>query len=246
MTRAYNEVYVSDAKRNLAMMFDYMINDFGMYPNTAAEVFVISGYAAMFEIGNPSVVAGMSGPELGIAVLNKVYQDPDLPAPVQSFDKTAEYWAGWALADYQWASGRSFKDIFERVSFEDILSMYKVYHEMDISKFIDAMESKCLIPLKQARLKRLRENRGLSQSQLAEASGVPLRSIQLYEQRVNNIDKAQAHTVYRLARAIGCNVEDILEQPMNVSREDIALSLAGIIPPDMTLEEARLERLMTK
>jgi len=30
-------------------------------------------------------------------------------------------------------------------------------------------------------------------------SGVKLRSIQMYEQRINNIDKAQAGTVYKLS-----------------------------------------------
>lgn len=46
-----------------------------------------------------------------------------------------------------------------------------------------------------------------------EASGVNIRSIQLYEQGVNDIDRAQAKTVYRLASALACSVEDLLEEP---------------------------------
>ena len=42
----------------------------------------------------------------------------------------------------------------------------------------------------EANLKRLRENRGISQSELSEISGVTLRSIQMYEQKINDIDKA--------------------------------------------------------
>lgn len=61
---------------------------------------------------------------------------------------------------------------------------------------------------------KLRESRGLSQAELAKISGVSLRSIQMYEQRVNDIDKAQAQTVYRLSRVIGCAMEDLLEKPM--------------------------------
>lgn len=45
-------------------------------------------------------------------------------------------------------------------------------------------------------LKRIRENRGLSQAELAEQSGVNLRNIQMYEQRVNGIDKAQANMLH--------------------------------------------------
>ena len=54
-----------------------------------------------------------------------------------------------------------------------------------------------------------------SQAELAKASGVSLRSIQMYEQRVNDIDKAQAQTVYKLSRVIGCEMEDLLEKPMD-------------------------------
>ena len=49
-----------------------------------------------------------------------------------------------------------------------------------------------------SKLKRTRENRGLSQTELAKQSGVNLRNIQMYEQRGNDIDKAQARILYLL------------------------------------------------
>lgn len=85
---------------------------------------------------------------------------------------------------------------------------------MDISKFIEAMYKKCSVALPECKLKRLRESRGLSQAELAKASGVRLRSIQMYERRVNDIDKAQEQTVYKLSRVIGCAMEDLLETPI--------------------------------
>lgn len=54
---------------------------------------------------------------------------------------------------------------------------------------------------------------GMSGTELSKLSGVKLRSIQMYEQRVNSIDKAQAGTVYKLSRVLGCTVEDLLESP---------------------------------
>lgn len=48
---------------------------------------------------------------------------------------------------------------------------------------------------------------------IAKIFGVSLRSIQMYEQKVNDIDKAQARTVYKLSRVLGCTVEDLLENP---------------------------------
>lgn len=60
-------------------------------------------------------------------------------------------------------------------------------------------------------LKRIREATGLSQAKLAEVSGVNKRMIQYYEQGVKDINAAAALTLYRLAQALGCTVEDLLE-----------------------------------
>lgn len=60
-------------------------------------------------------------------------------------------------------------------------------------------------------LKKIREANGLSQAKLAEVSGVNKRMIQYYEQGVKDIDAAAALTVYRLAQALNCTVEDLLE-----------------------------------
>lgn len=60
-------------------------------------------------------------------------------------------------------------------------------------------------------LKRIREASGLSQSKLAEASGVNVRMIQYYEQGVKDINSAAALTVNKLAQALDCTVEDLLE-----------------------------------
>jgi len=51
----------------------------------------------------------------------------------------------------------------------------------------------------------------MSQTQLAKYSHVSLRSIQLYEQRQLNINTAPANKLLRLARVLGCLIEDLLE-----------------------------------
>lgn len=214
MTRAYNESYLIDAKGNLSVFFDYMINDCGYKADWVATLFVITGYAYQFERGNPFIISGMSGIELAYAVIEKTYTTKNHPDPKQKDDCSPEYWAGWALAEYQWFTGRNFKDIFERIPLSKIVQMYSLYHEMDISQFIanmDRIYSETVVPTK---LKTIRKNRGISQSELAKLSGVNLRSIQMYEQRVNNIDKAQAQILYKLSRVLGCNIEDLLEEPM--------------------------------
>ena len=44
--------------------------------------------------------------------------------------------------------------------------------------------------------------------------GHAIMAVDCNEQRVNDIDKAQAHTIYKLSRVIGCAMEDLLETPM--------------------------------
>ena len=64
---------------------------------------------------------------------------------------------------------------------------------------------------RKTKLQRIRKARRMTQQELSEASGVTLRMIQLYEQRQNDINKAQVSVVVSLARALGCQVEDLLE-----------------------------------
>ncbi|TYZ26751.1 helix-turn-helix transcriptional regulator [Selenomonas caprae] len=61
------------------------------------------------------------------------------------------------------------------------------------------------------RLREYRDNYGLSQSELASESGVLLRQIQLFEQGQRNINKTAAVTLYKLAKALHCRMEDLLE-----------------------------------
>lgn len=127
--------------------------------------------------------------------------------------KTTEYWAGWALAQYQWATAKRFKDIFDRVPLSTIIAMYPIFHEMDISRFIESMDRRYDESVSDTKLKKIRESRKISQSRLSTLSGVNLRSIQLYEQHVTDIDKAQAQTLYKLSLVLGCDIEDLLEKP---------------------------------
>lgn len=213
MIHAYNESYLNDAKQNLAEFFDYGINACKFDANLFSKLFIQSGYADKFERGNPAIIAGMSGIELAKIVIMYAYPNRNFPPRMLSEDRSDIYWAGWALAEYQWTTCKRFKDIFSRIPLSEIISMYRVYHEMDIGHFIGDMNKKYNAVNPETRLKTIRENRGISQSELAKLSGVKLRSIQMYEQKVNDIDKAQAGTVYKLSRILGCTVEDLLENP---------------------------------
>ena len=57
----------------------------------------------------------------------------------------------------------------------------------------------------------LRNERGLSQSQLAKASKVPIKTIQRFEQQPNQIDGTKLNTLCGLSLALDCTIGDIIE-----------------------------------
>ncbi|MBQ2578202.1 MAG: helix-turn-helix transcriptional regulator [Lachnospiraceae bacterium] len=52
---------------------------------------------------------------------------------------------------------------------------------------------------------------GMSQRELAETSGVNIRTIQQYETGAKDINKASVQNVVAMARALHCDVEDLME-----------------------------------
>lgn len=213
MTRAYSESYLSDAAENLGDMLAYAVNDCGYDADTFFGWFIMCGLADQFGNGNPKYIAGLSGIELAREV---VYQTSGMrPAveAVQDIDKDAIYWAGWALAHYQWFSGLRFADLIRGgLTVSKVKSLY-ILHEADISKFIEVADSIIATTMnaQPTRLKTIRKARGFTQQELSDVSGVTLRMIQLYEQRRNNINEASAASVISLANALGCQPIDLME-----------------------------------
>lgn len=60
-------------------------------------------------------------------------------------------------------------------------------------------------------LKLLRKRARLSQSQLAEKTGIPVKTIQQYEQRRKDINKAQAEYVIKLSQVLCCKPQELME-----------------------------------
>ena len=209
--RAYKESYLRHAAMSLGSMLDYAANDCEIPGGLFLHMFVTSGIAEMFERGNPKVVAGMSGVELAAAAIEKATGAIPAAEPQERDYRTPEYWVGWALAQYQWHTAMKFAAILRFLPFDDIMRMYPTLHEADITKFYMTAENIRSREFPQTNLKRIREAAGLSQSHLAVEAGVSLRSIQMYEQRNKDMNRAQALTLAKIARVLGCDIEDLLE-----------------------------------
>lgn len=219
--RAYARLYLHDAQRALGRMVDSAVNGMSITSDKLSEMFVRSGCSRQFGMGNPFVVAGMTGDELLRYILTRCGEDSEGLDTVTHHDTTPEYWAGWALAYHQWCTARSFEYILSRIPLSEIIGMYHPYHEMDPMQFVHAMEERLRRSRGDSNLKRRRLFCNLSQSELAERSGVKLRMIQLYEQGRNNIGKAQYVTLARLATVLRCPVEAIVDDPLYAGEMDL-------------------------
>lgn len=212
MIHAYDKVYLDKARTSLGRMLDFAVYDLGYDMDVFFDLFLSSGAAKRFGKGDFSLIAGMSGVELAYKVLELSGIERERILPNYTADRSEEYWTGWALAYYQWDTALKFEEIVRCIPLRNILSLYSPYHEMDIRQFCDKMNEWYRAARPETNLKFLRRKAGFSQRELAEQSGVPVRTIQQYEQRQKNINKAQAEYLLMLAQALCCDAEDLIEK----------------------------------
>lgn len=211
MICAYDKVYLDKARSSLGRMLDFAVYDLKYDIAEFFELFIQSGVGPRFEKGDFTLLVGMSGAELAYEVLEQSCIKYDRVRPKYTIDRSEEFWTGWALAYYQWETSLSFAEIVRNIPIRDIMALYSPYHEMDIRQFTDKMNELYRAAKPETNLKLRRQNIGLTQRELAQLAGVPIRTIQQYEQRQKNINKAQAEYLVMLAQALYCEVTDLLE-----------------------------------
>ena len=211
MIHAYDEYYLDDAMANLGEAMDYAVHCCHFTMDKFLDLFITSGVSKQFGKGMPKFVSGMSGTELVLEVMRKSGSVDTFDKVQVEYDYSTEYWCGWILAYYQWYTGRSFKDIKKHISMEKIADLYPTLHEAAEDKFVDTVNHIIKKSNYPTRLQKQRKIAGYTQSELAEKSGVSIRSIQQYEQRAKDINKASAVNLFALAKVLGCRAEDLIE-----------------------------------
>lgn len=212
MIHAYDKLYLGKAQAALARMLDFAVYDLHYGIEVFFDLFICSGVATLFEQGDVNTLVGKSGVELAYEVIERSGLKVKRVKTRYVVDRSEEYWTGWALAWYQWETGMPFSMIVRYVSIKEIRAMYYPYHEMDIRQFADHMDELIQKAKPETNLKLLRQQNGLSQRQLAELSGVPLRTIQQYEQRQKNINRAQVEHLALMARVLNCDTDQLSER----------------------------------
>lgn len=211
MIHAYDNQYLDDAMKCLGEAMDYAANGCRMDMDRFLDLFIGTGYAEQFAAGVPKYVSGVSGTELVMDVLTKAGTEVDFPNAQIDYDYSPQYWCGWILAYYQWYTGRNFKEIQKHSTMQEIEKLYPTLHEASEKKFVDTVNRMIRKKNPPTRLQAQRKISGYSQRALAEKVGVNLRTLQQYEIRAKDINKAAGSTLLALAKALGCRVEDLLE-----------------------------------
>lgn len=208
MTCAYDEMYVEGAMIRMGDMLEYASLDCGLDPDSFWKMFLQSGIADRFEIGDVSIVAGKSGPEIARLVLEKVDLQTDFPIPSWREDRSDLYWCGWILAYFQWTKNRPFSEIWDAVSIRTLRKMYPTLHEADISKAVEAILSLMQEP-EQTPVRCLRLLRGLTQTELSEKAGMTVTQLQRIEYGERKVENLSLKTAISLAKALNVRVEEL-------------------------------------
>ena len=212
MIRAYQEIYLSRTQAALGDAFDYAVNVYNIPGADFVKLFTASTVSKRLENGEPAYLSGKSGIEIVLDVVLETTGRQLEAIQQERIERSREYWIGWAIAYYQWYSDRKYSEIFQVLSFSDMQKLYSTLHEADVSKFVEATDKLVKEHFADTNLKRIRTTYGCTQAELARRSGVGLRSIQMYEQRNKDINRASVESIYRLSKVLGCTVEDLIEK----------------------------------
>ena len=238
MIHAYDRVLLPRASEMLGRMLDFSVHSLHMNASQIMALFIASGKASLFERGDARTILGCSGIELAYDVLERSGVPHERIAPRHTISLSPEYWCGYALAHLQHELEISFDELLNQISERELISEFasrrtsllqslpwdtgeseknSALLELGYSFVSDALEKATSRAAgggtpHETQIKKIRKQNGLSQSQLAKASGVPLRTIQQYEQGQKDINRARAEYLIMLAASLNCEPHMLLER----------------------------------
>lgn len=208
-THAYSPLYLNKTSRAVGNMLHDAVLVFGIDGTDFLKRFIQAGIAEQIESGNPKYIAGKSGLELFLEVMEKTAGESRGAELVENYERSSAYWAGWMLTHYQWYSRRTFKSILDTIPYNELTGLYGTLHEADIQKSYEVLDSH--FAKSESKLKIARKHCGLTQEALSNKSGVSINTIRAYERKSKDLNKAQFDIVVKLARALKCELSELLD-----------------------------------
>ncbi len=202
MIHPYDQMYLPLEMKKTGELFQRAVVAEHINIDEFIEMFISSGMARAFEIANPIYVTGKSVNELMKIILGREPLQVEHP-----FGATPAYWVGWVLAYAQWNLNRTYKEITDEFPCSRLELYYFPYHEMNVTRSLELIKNEIGY---ENPLKKHREKLGYTQAQLAQYSGVSIRSIRSYEQGTVELSKASGETLYNLSKVLDCTMEDLI------------------------------------
>lgn len=208
MTRAYDEMYLEGAMLRMGDLLEYACLDCEYDPDGFWKMFLQSRLARRFEIGDVSVLAGRSGPELAYIIMADIDHRFVFPEAIWREERSDLFWCGWILAYYQWYTAQPFATIWESISIRMLQKMYPALHEADISKTVEIL-AEMQKPVKKNTISDLRLVRGMTQQELADRAHMSVSQLQRLEYGERKVGNLTLKSALSLANALGVRVEEL-------------------------------------
>lgn len=204
MVYAYEEKFITPIAEILGEIFQKAACIKGFEINKFAQEFAKSGIAHAIEYGN---VEYLMSEKIGEDITNLICSEYEFDIEDVNKSNVQEYWIGYILVYIQRAVRRSFKEIFALYSCSRLLNDYDVYNAMNPLEIVKKIKQYISVGNK---LKQFRERGKMNQLELSNKSNVTVKNIKAYEDGTVDISKAQGDTLFRLSRALGCTIEELL------------------------------------
>lgn len=193
----------------LGEYFDLSVNKFKMTLKDAMTELIESEFSTLIERGLISIMYEEFDSEFLCKLIHSDTHDDNDNKNYVVNSLSKEYWTGWITAYLQWETGRTFNDIVRVFPINNIKNSYFPYHEMEDSKFVEDVTSRYF--KNESNLKRIRKRNHMTQKELADKADVSIRTIQMIEQRHNDINHIKAISLFNLSRELNCSMEELLE-----------------------------------
>lgn len=213
-----SNLYVREAIELVAEMFEYAKAHMHIDAKDFMIYFIESGVASEIYNNNLIYIFGKSSIEIVKKILDVCHQKYKIYNENKILIAKKEYWLGLIIASYCFLKKISFDELMKYINIDDLLKKFDVLHEASHERAIEDIDE--YIKKNGTKLAKYRQNVGLSQSELSKISGVSLRSIQLYEQRYKDINKANFDNIIKLSKVLKIEPQELYEC-VNVGNKEL-------------------------
>ena len=198
-------------KNNKDKFTEYISQIFSLCVETKIHFDVItdaiakSTFIKNIESGDYSYINNKTYYEIFIEIFDKEYTTNN-----NYMNYNDAYWCGYAYSKLFYKYRKSFSYIFLKISLENMMNMYKTYHEMDISQLYEKFEIEMG---KDSVLRLLLKKHSMSGAELSRRTGLSIGTINNLKKDDRNLYNATFNTVYSIAL--------VLDEPGNMFLEKI-------------------------